>query len=218
MCARAVWLGRQEYGATLAYQKELVEKVRRGEEPDTLLLVEHDPVITLGRMAKKEHLFLSPEALRERGISLFAVERGGDVTYHGPGQLVGYPILDLNRHGRDLHLLLRNYEEVLIRTLADFGVAARRFPPYTGVWVGKEKVAAIGVAVEHWVSFHGFAFNVDPNLNHFGLIVPCGISQYGVTSLARLLGRPVGLTEVVPSVVRHFAAVFNLALTNPLTK
>lgn len=205
-----MWLGRREYGAVLARQKDLVEKVRRGAEPDTVLLVEHDPVITLGRTAKKEHLLLSKAALKERGISLFSVERGGDVTYHGPGQLVGYPILDLNRHGRDLHLLLRNYEEVLIRTLADFGVAARRFPPYTGVWVGEEKVAAIGVAVESWVSFHGFAFNVDPNLDHFRLIVPCGISEYGVTSLARLLKRPVGLLEVIPHVIAHFADVFGL--------
>ena len=212
MQAKAVWLGRLEYGAALKQQKELVAKVRRGEEPDTLLLVEHDPVITLGRTAKREHLLFKEAALAEQGISVFAVERGGDVTYHGPGQLVGYPILNLNRHGRDLHLLLRNYEEVLIRALADFGVAGRRFPPYTGVWVGEEKVAAIGVAVEHWVSFHGFAFNVDPNLDHFGLIVPCGISQYGVTSLARLLGRPVELFEVIPHVVHHFADVFGLTL------
>ncbi|MDK2883344.1 MAG: lipoyl(octanoyl) transferase [Bacillota bacterium] len=210
MHSKVVWLGRQEYGVVLARQKELVQKVRRGAEPDTLLLVEHEPVITLGRTAKKEHLLLSEAALKERGISLFSVERGGDVTYHGPGQLVGYPILDLNRYGRDLHLLLRNYEEVLIRTLADFGVAARRFPPYTGVWVGEEKVAAIGVAVESWVCFHGFAFNVDPNLDHFRLIVPCGISEYGVTSLARLLRRPVGLMEVIPHVIRHFADVFGL--------
>lgn len=216
MQAKALWLGRQEYGAVLARQKDLVQKVRQGTEPDTLLLVEHNPVITLGRAAKREHLLVSEEALSKQGISLFAVERGGDVTYHGPGQLVGYPILDLNRHGRDLHLLLRNYEEVLIRTLGEFGVAGRRFPPYTGVWVGEEKVAAIGVAVENWVSFHGFALNVDPNLDHFRLIVPCGISQYGVTSLARLLGRRVGFREVMPCVVRHFADVFGLAFA-PVT-
>ncbi len=212
MRARVSWLGRREYGETLDHQKELAARVRRGEVPDTLLLVEHPPVITLGRAARSENLLLSRAALAEKGIGVFDVERGGDVTYHGPGQLVGYPILDLARHGQDLHLLLRNYEEVLIRTLRDFAVTGRRFPGYTGVWVGDEKVAAIGVAVKHWVSFHGFAFNVDPDLDHFRYIIPCGISEYGVTSLARLLGRPVALAEVMPRVVEHFADVFGLDL------
>lgn len=210
MRAKVSWLGRREYGETLAYQKELVARVRRGEVPDTLLLVEHPPVITLGRTAREENLLFSRTALAELGIGVFDVERGGDVTYHGPGQLVAYPVLDLARHGQDLHLLLRNYEEVLIRTLRDFEITGRRFPGYTGVWVGDEKVAAIGVAVKHWVSFHGFAFNVDPNLDHFRFIIPCGISKYGVTSLARLLGRPVTLAEVAPKVVDRFADIFGL--------
>jgi lipoyl(octanoyl) transferase len=208
---KVIWLGQQKYSDTWDLQKQLVTKVREGEEPDTLLLVEHDPVLTLGRSSKKEHILVSKESLAEEGIDLFEVERGGDVTYHGPGQLVGYPILDLNRHGRDLHLLLRNYEEVLLRTLSDFNIKGRRFPGYTGVWVKDEKIAAIGVAVEHWITYHGFAFNVAPNLRHYRLIVPCGISEYGVTSLERVLGQAPDLAVIRERVIEYFAEVFNLS-------
>lgn len=212
--AKVLWLGRQKYAAVWHAQKELMTKVRSGEEPDTLILVEHDPVITLGRSAKREHILVSAESLAREGIELFEVERGGDVTYHGPGQLVGYPILDLKRHGRDLHLLLRNYEEVLLRTLVDFGIQGRRFPGYTGVWVADEKIAAIGVAVEHWITYHGFAFNVAPNLQHFQLIIPCGIADYGVTSLEQILGQAPDLAAVRERVIEHFAQVFGLKWTN----
>lgn len=212
--AKVLWLGRQKYAAVWHAQKELMTKVRSGEEPDTLILVEHDPVITLGRSAKREHILVSAKSLAREGIELFEVERGGDVTYHGPGQLVGYPILDLKRHGRDLHLLLRNYEEVLLRTLVDFGIQGRRFPGYTGVWVADEKIAAIGVAVEHWITYHGFAFNVAPNLQHFQLIIPCGIADYGVTSLEQILGQAPDLAAVRERVIEHFAQVFGLKWTN----
>ncbi|NLG86090.1 MAG: lipoyl(octanoyl) transferase LipB [Firmicutes bacterium] len=212
--AKVLWLGRQKYAAVWHAQKELMTKVRSGEEPDTLILVEHDPVITLGRSAKREHILVSAKSLAREGIELFEVERGGDVTYHGPGQLVGYPILDLKRHGRDLHLLLRNYEEVLLRTLVDFGIQGRRFPGYTGVWVADEKIAAIGVAVEHWITYHGFAFNVAPNLHHFQLIVPCGIADYGVTSLEQILGQAPDLATVRERVIEHFAQVFGVKWTN----
>lgn len=212
--AKVLWLGRQKYAAVWHAQKELMTKVRSGEEPDTLILVEHDPVITLGRSAKREHILVSAKSLAREGIELFEVERGGDVTYHGPGQLVGYPILDLKRHGRDLHLLLRNYEEVLLRTLVDFGIQGRRFPGYTGVWVADEKIAAIGVAVEHWITYHGFAFNVAPNLHHFQLIVPCGIADYGVTSLEQILGQAPDLAAVRERVIEHFAQVFGVKWTN----
>ncbi|MCS6949167.1 MAG: lipoyl(octanoyl) transferase LipB, partial [bacterium] len=192
-------------------QRELVQRRREGAIPDTLLLLEHrPPVVTLGRAAHREHLLTSPERLRSMGIELVETDRGGDITYHGPGQLVGYSILDLRQHGRDVHLYLRQLEETLILALAHFGVEAHRQAGLTGVWVGDEKVAAIGVKVSHWITMHGFALNVCPNLSHFALIVPCGIRDKGVTSLQQLLGREVTLHEVLPVVEEAFAQVFNL--------
>jgi len=206
-------VGRAAYEPTLRLQMRLVDEVKAAaEEQAYVVLVEHEPpVITLGRGAKVEHLVASRERLRQEGIEIHESSRGGDVTYHGPGQLVGYPILRLDRHGRDVHRYLRDLEEVLIRTLARFGVAGERAPGMTGVWVGGEKVAAIGVAVRRWVTYHGFALNVGVNLEHFGLIVPCGLHGKRVTSLNRLLGRAVSIDEVKAHVLECTAEVFGFS-------
>jgi lipoyl(octanoyl) transferase len=204
-------IGRAPYEPTVRLQKRLVAEVRAAaEERACLVLVEHDPpVITVGRGARgPDNVLAPPETLRREGIELHPTSRGGDVTYHGPGQLVGYPILRLDLHGRDVHRYLRDLEEVLIRLVARFGVEGLRVEGLTGVWVGHYKIAAIGVAVSRWVTYHGFALNVEPNLSHFGLIVPCGIRDKGVTSLARVLGRPVAVAEVKPLLVECVVEVF----------
>jgi lipoyl(octanoyl) transferase len=182
-------LGRVPYRAALSFQHRAVEMRARDESPDVLYAMEHEPVLTVGRSAEPGSLRASAADLARRGIEVIPVERGGDVTYHGPGQIVGYPIVALAGlpGGRDLHRYLRDLEEALIRTLATYGLEAGRRPPYTGVWVGDHKVAAIGVAVRRWVAFHGFALNVDPDLSHFQLIHPCGIRHLGVASMASLL-------------------------------
>ena len=179
-----------------------------GRIPDTLLLLEHDPVLTLGRNARKENVLLPEHVLRSRGLALFETGRGGDVTYHGPGQVVGYPILELPPGRRDVHRYVRDLEEVMIRACADQGVIATRVEGLTGAWVGDEKIGAIGVRLARWVTSHGFALNVSLDLTPFDLIVPCGIRGRGVTSLARLLGRPVATEEVLSGLAAHFAAVF----------
>lgn len=174
-----------------------------------LLLVEHDPpVLTLGRRAREGHVLASRERLARLGIEVHEVSRGGDVTYHGPGQLVAYLILRLDRHGRDVHLFMRNLEESVIRVLARYGVAGGRVEGLTGVWVGHEKVAAAGVAITRWVTYHGIALNVCPQMDHFGLIVPCGIADRGVTSLSALAGREVSVAEVRPLMAECVAEVF----------
>ncbi|CAB1130243.1 Octanoyltransferase [Candidatus Hydrogenisulfobacillus filiaventi] len=216
--ALAVWLGRMPYGPAWDLQRRVGEAVRRGHLPDTLLLVEHDPVYTIGRAARgsRDNLLWDLPTLQRRGIALYEVDRGGDITYHGPGQLVGYPILDLTRHGRDLHAYLRSLEEGLIRALATWGVTAYRLPPHTGVWVdepqGPAKIAAIGVKASRWITSHGFALNVAPDLGHFTGIIPCGIRDKGVTSLARLLGAAApDLVAVRPVVAEALARVWDLA-------
>jgi lipoyl(octanoyl) transferase len=204
-------LGRAAYEPTVRLQKRMVAEVKAADtEQAYLVLVEHDPpVITLGRGAKDAgHVLVPEDQLAREGIEVHASSRGGDVTYHGPGQLVAYPILRLDLHGRDVHRYLRDLEEVVIRLLARFGVAGERVEGLTGVWVGHYKIAAIGVAISRWVTYHGLALNVEPNLSHFGLIVPCGIRDKGVTSLARVLGRPVTVAEVKRPLVECVAEVF----------
>ena len=210
-------IGRAAYEPTLRLQERLRAEVAAAEpERAYLVLVEHDPpVITLGRGAKADHVIASRAALAREGIAVHPASRGGDVTYHGPGQLVGYPILRLDRHGRDVHRYLRDLEEVLLRCLARLGVEGRRSDGQTGVWVGDEKIAAIGVAVRRWVTYHGLAINVQPNLEHFGLIVPCGIRDKGVTSLAKILGRPVSVAEVKGPLVECIAEVFGFERLAP---
>jgi lipoate-protein ligase B len=215
---RALRLGRVGYGEAWELQRRLVAARVAGEIPDVLILVEHPHVYTLGRGGHAENVLLDEATLSRIGAELFWVDRGGDVTYHGPGQLVGYPIVHLERLGKDVHQHLRRIEETLIRALADFGLEGRRDPAYTGVWVGPEetaeKVAAIGVRVSRWVTSHGFALNVDPDLSYFDHIIPCGIRRRGVTSLARLLGRPVSRPEAEAAVLRHFAEVFEVDLVD----
>jgi lipoyl(octanoyl) transferase len=202
-------LGTVPYGESLALQAELVKQRRTGEIPDTLLLLEHPHVITLGSGWHPENVLVTPEERAERGIELFETGRGGDVTYHGPGQLVGYPILDLKPDRCDLHAYLRDLEEVLIRTLADYGITAGRSEGLTGAWVGDCKLAAIGVRVSSgWITSHGFALNVNTDLGFFGTIVPCGIRGHGVGSMQGVLGRAVEIREVEQVVVRRFCEVF----------
>jgi lipoyl(octanoyl) transferase len=208
--ARRAWLGTLSYEEAMALQKRLVSERQAGVAPDTLLLLEHPVTYTIGRSGGEEHLLVPEDGIRRDGGSVFRVDRGGDITYHGPGQLVGYPILDLNQHYRDVHRYLRDLESLLIRLLGDYGIRAGLLPGLTGVWVGEEKVAALGVHVSRWVTSHGFALNVNTNLEDFRRIVPCGIRDHGVTSMERLLGRQVPLEEVAEKAARQFALVFGL--------
>ena len=203
-------LGRIAYGDALALQRSLVEDRRAGRIPDTLLLVEHPHVLTLGVRGDggRSHILASPDTLAARGVEVYETGRGGDITYHGTGQIVGYPILDLKPDRCDVHRYVRDLEEVLIRTAADYGIQAQRVEGLTGVWVGREKLAAIGVRIARWITSHGFAFNVTTDLEYFNLIVPCGITDRGVTSLARLLGRTVELADVQDRILDHFANIF----------
>jgi lipoyl(octanoyl) transferase len=186
-----------------------VAERQRGDIPDQLLLLEHEPVFTLGRNARRDNMLFSEEALRERGFDVFESGRGGDVTYHGPGQVVGYPILELPPDRRDVHRYVRDLEEVMIRGCADYGLEAGRVSGMTGTWVGKDKIGAVGVRISRWVTSHGFALNVTTDLSAFDLIVPCGIRERGVTSLERLLGRAVPLDEVLDRLTAHFEDVFD---------
>ena len=204
-------LGRIAYPDALALQRSLVEERRAGGIGDTLLLVEHPPVLTLGVRGDggRRHILAAPEALATRGIEVFETGRGGDITYHGPGQIVGYPIIDLNPDRRDVHRYVRDLETVLIGAAGEYGVTAGRIEGLTGVWVGNEKLAAIGVRIARWITSHGFAFNVSTDLDHFSFIVPCGIADRGVTSLERLVGHPIDIAEVENRIIEHFANVFD---------
>ncbi|HET7291076.1 MAG TPA: lipoyl(octanoyl) transferase LipB [Vicinamibacteria bacterium] len=202
-------LGRLGYAEALALQEAQVRARQAGEAPDTLFLLEHHPVFTLGRNARRENVLFPEDALRARGFDVFETGRGGDVTYHGPGQIVAYPILELEPGRRDVHRYVRDLEEVMIRACADYGVAAGRIPGLTGAWVGDAKIGAIGVRISRWVTSHGLAFNVSTDLAPFGLIVPCGIEGRGVTSLGRILGRAVPVEPVMDRLAGHFSAVFD---------
>ena len=203
-------LGVVPYGDGLELQRGLVERRKAGDIPDQLLLLEHPPVITLGVKTRNDrsHVVATQLSLDEEGVEVFESGRGGDVTYHGPGQLVGYPILDLRPDRCDVHRYVRDLEDVLIRTAAAFGIAAARCDRLTGAWVGDEKLAAIGVRIARWVTSHGFALNVSTNLAHFGLIVPCGITDKGVTSMEKLLGHPVPMPAVEDAAIGAFCSVF----------
>ncbi len=201
-------LGRVEYDHAWAIQRELVASRQAGHAPDTLLLLEHPPVITLGRSGETAHLLGSEAELERRGVALVETDRGGDITFHGPGQIVGYAIVDLAPRGRDLHRYLRDLESVLIRALAEFGIVAGRVEGLTGVWVGDAKVAAIGIRVARWVTHHGFALNVDTDLSYFDLIVPCGIADRRVTSMKALLGDAIDREDVENALACAFELVF----------
>ena len=202
------------YEAGLVLQADLVAARKADSIPDTLVLLQHPPVITLGVKVRqsRDHVLATDEQLQARGVTLHETGRGGDVTYHGPGQLVGYPVLDLKPDRQDAHRYVRDLEAVLVGVCSEYGLAAHRKPGLTGVWVGEEKVAAIGVRLSRWVTSHGFALNVSTDLDHFGLIVPCGITDRGVTSLARLLDEGPPMAEVEAHVVAHVCRVFERLL------
>jgi lipoyl(octanoyl) transferase len=212
-------LGHVEYGAAWELQRRVVAARKAGAVPDVLLLCEHPHVITLGRNGKLGNLRASDHVLRQMGVSFFETDRGGDITYHGPGQLVGYPILNLGELRRDVAWYMRGLEEAMMRATAEFGVTSRRVAGRTGVWVdaptgqgGEEKLAAIGVHLSRWVTSHGFAYNVSTDLRYFDLIVPCGIADKRATSLEKLLGHCVNMEEVSPKIVAHFGELLGLDL------
>ena len=204
-------LGRRSYGDVLELQRQVARARIAGElDQDVLLFVEHTPVITLGRSSKSAHMLATPEYLRQQGVELFEVERGGDVTFHGPGQLVGYPIIDLKRHRQDLHWYLRQVEQLLIDAIAWYGLHCGRRPPYTGVWIDDRKLASIGVHARDWVTWHGFALNVSTDLRYFDLIVPCGIQAVEMTSLQRELPNAPALSSVAERVTTAAGNLFDL--------
>lgn len=210
-------LGRAAYGPTLRVQQRLLgEVLADAAGPERLILVEHDPpVITLGRSGGARDVLADAGELAARGVELHEVSRGGKVTWHGPGQLVGYPLCRVDRRSRDVRQFLRDIEQVLLRVLADLGVRARRREGLTGAWVGDDKIAAIGIAVRRWVSWHGFSLNVSPDLAAYQLIVPCGLADRRVTSVAGVLGRHVAVDEVKPLVIARFVEVFGFASWRP---
>jgi lipoyl(octanoyl) transferase len=203
-------LGMVPYAVASDIQRALVEERRAGRVPDLLLLLEHPHVITFGVKADaaRSHLIATPELLAARHVEVHESGRGGDITYHGPGQVVGYPILDLKPDRCDVHKYVRDLEEVMIRVAGDFGLEGGRIKGLSGAWVGADKVGAIGVRISRWITSHGFALNVATDLEYFRLIVPCGIESGGVTSLSRATGRPIPMADAEASVVRNFAAVF----------
>lgn len=201
-------LGTIGYDEAHTLQKQLQAKRIAGEIPDTVLLLEHDPVITLGRSAKEQHLLAPLETLRARGVSVREVGRGGDVTYHGPGQLVAYPIIDLNPTRRDVRKYVWSLEEAMIRACADFDLGASRVKGLIGAWIENRKIGAVGVRISRWVTMHGLALNVSTDLSHFDLIVPCGIQGKQVTSISRELHREVAVEEVIEPLAQHLATLY----------
>lgn len=205
-------LGLIEYGEAYELQKRLHRERMSNEMPDTLLLLEHPPTLTIGRSGSMENILVSKEKLAAEGISLFSIERGGDVTFHGPGQLVGYHIMDLSSKGKDIRRYVRDIEEVLMRTLKDFSIYAVRDESHAGVWVGKEEIAAIGLSVQSWVTMHGFALNVNPNLEHFSYINPCGLPDRRATSMAALLGHSPSMDDVMNGIIDTCSQVFRMTM------
>lgn len=212
MIANWVDLGRMEYEACTALQHQVLEKVSRGELPNTLLIVEHPPVLTLGASYHPENLLFPPEYYASKGITLHKTERGGDITYHGPNQLVAYPIFNVADFGKDLHKWLRDLEEAVIVGLHSFGIVGYRSDVNTGVWVDNKKICAIGIKIRRWVSMHGIALNCNNDLTPFQSIVPCGIKTHGVTSLTEQLGRDVTIAEALPHILHGFEQVFGIHL------
>jgi lipoate-protein ligase B len=211
---KALRLGMVDYQKALDLQLSLIEKRRKEEIEDVLLLLEHPPTFTMGSSGKTEHLLKSQDELKRRGIHFEIISRGGDITYHGPGQLVGYPILDLDWFDRDIHQYLRNIEETIIRALGDFKIKAERIKGFTGVWVNQEKIASIGVGIKKWITYHGFALNVNTDLSYFDMMVPCGIPNVKMTSMKQLLGNRNNLkmAHVETSIINSFSKVFRRKL------
>lgn len=204
-------LGTVPYKKALEYQENLLSRRIAEEIPDSLILLEHPPTITTGRKGNTEHLLVREEYLQKHGISFVHASRGGDITFHGPGQIVGYPILNLKDHGMDIRRHMRTIEEMIINTLGDFDIEGRRIDGVTGVWVKRSKIASIGIAIRKWVTYHGFALNVSTNLDYFDLILSCGITEVRITSMGNWLGngKNVEMDDVVQSVIRNFMGVFH---------
>ena len=202
-------IGRTRYADAWELQKKIFSARLDQRIGDVLLLTEHEPVFTFGKGADENHLLANETELSEKKIDMFWIDRGGDVTFHGPGQIVGYPIIDLNNQYLDIHRYLRDLEEMIIRTLNDYGIVSGREKEFTGVWVKNEKIAALGVKVSKWITMHGFAFNVSTDLSFFDRIIPCGIFHKGVTSLQNVLGRTIDSVEVRMRLIDHFSNIFS---------
>ena len=209
---RVLRLGRLEYGAAYSVQENLVDKRIKREIEDTLICLEHEPVFTIGRGGSSENILITEEERIRENIGLWEINRGGAVTYHGPGQLVVYPIFDLNCYGRDAHRFIRLLEEVTIRTLTEYEIDACRIQGLTGVWVDQKKVASIGIGVRKWVSFHGLSLNVAPDMKHFSYIDPCGLGKEKMTSMKELLRKNISIDEVMEKLIHHFCEVFGLTV------
>lgn len=203
------WLGKIDYQSAYTVQKRIMKEKLDGHTEDSLILLEHPPTITIGKSGKVKNLLVPHEMLAAMGVSLFFTDRGGDITFHGPGQLVAYPIIDLKRRNKDVHHYIADLQEVMIKMLADYGIVARRDDKYVGVWVGDEKIGAVGVAIHRWVTMHGLALNINTDMTYFSLIKPCGIDDRGITSMKDLLNYRIPLKEVVECFVYHFAEVFS---------
>ncbi len=211
-------LGRTKYADAWELQRRIFSARLEKRIGDILLFTEHEPVFTLGKGADENHLLANESELNENKIDMFRIDRGGDVTFHGPGQIVGYPIIDLNQHYLDIHRYLREIEEVIIRSLDEYGIAAGREKEFTGVWVKGEKIGALGVKVSRWITMHGFALNVNTDLSFFDRIIPCGIFHKGVTSLQQILGRNIDLHDVREKLVKHFATLFSFEVKQTSTE
>ncbi|SPD72548.1 lipoyl-protein ligase [uncultured Desulfobacterium sp.] len=205
-------LGLIEYGESCRMQRQLMRMRMADSIPDVLLLLEHPPTLTVGKTGRIENILTSAEQLRKEGISLFFSDRGGDVTYHGPGQMVAYPILSLKNRGKDVHLYVHNLEEVVIRTLKDFAIDADRDKNHPGVWIDRKEIAAIGLRIEKWTTMHGLALNVNSNLSHFSLINPCGFTERKVTSMSKILGREMSMETVISRFIPHFSEIFETVM------
>lgn len=207
-----LYLGILEYDQAFALQQELNLARQQGKIPDTLIILEHHPCFTVGRKGGFEHILVGDDILNDEGIRVYETDRGGDITYHGPGQLVCYPIIDLKNYGKDLHVYARSLEEVVICTLKTFGIEADRKKEYPGVWAGASKIAAEGIMVNRWVTMHGTALNVNTNMRHFMHIIPCGISNFSVTSMEILKGHKFNMELVRQEMCRQFSSVFEIEL------
>jgi lipoate-protein ligase B len=212
--AVVVNLGRTSFGDTWGMQKKIFDMREASRIPDILILNEHNHVYTIGKSGCGDHLLASKEELLKNNVEVYNIDRGGDITYHGPGQLIGYPILDLTDHYLDIHRYLRDLEEVIILTLGEYRINAHRDKEFTGVWVGNEKIAAIGIKVSRWITMHGFALNIATDLSYFDRIIPCGIFHRGITSMNKVLGNDIPTDDVAASIIRNFSEVFNCQIVH----
>lgn len=201
-------LGKADYKEVWDLQKKVHLYKQKKKFEDVIITVEHEPVYTLGKTGNRNHILISDEEMKQRGISYYEIDRGGDITYHGPGQLVVYPVFDLNNHYKDTHRFLRDLEEVVIKTLKEYNINSHRIEEYTGVWVGEEKICAIGIKVSRWITMHGLALNVNNDLSYFNKIIPCGIFEKGVTSMKKTLGKEIDIVNLSLNIVNKFADVF----------